>query len=343
MKLKATLLFILFVLTNPQNCFSQLISIGSASDSVYHISLNAPEKKGKFSWNQLPDTWNNAKAIDLKPGNNTLKLDAVHPIVRAMTGNDRAEYFSERLIPLKGAINFRDLGGYSTKDGRQVRWGKLFRSADISKLTENDLNILLALNIKYDCDLRGEKEAEASPDKIPADIERLFLPAGSENVKAGISDYLPYLKNENKADSMMFTMYSHIEFFQKKYKPIFDHLLMLGTDKALLLHCSAGKDRTGIAAALILFALGVDESIIYEDYEATNFYRKVSNEQNIKALVAQGVSEKAAFRLMTADRKYLKATFDAIRKRYGSIELFLETEMGLTKESTDILKRKYLY
>jgi len=71
---------------------------------------------------------------------------------------------------------------------------------------------------------------------------------------------------------------------------MFDRLLTLGTDEAILFHCAAGKDRTGVGAALILYALGVDENVIYQDYELTNLYRKASNEQYIKAMTARGVS-----------------------------------------------------
>jgi protein-tyrosine phosphatase len=244
---------------------------------------------------------------------------------------------------LQGAINFRDLGGYSTNVGKQVKWGKIYRSADISKLTDKDLKTLTELNIKFECDLRGEKEYEAAPDKLPDGIERIALPAGSENVSPGMSGFIKYMKSEATADSMIMAMYSKTDHFQKKYKPMFDRLLSLGTDEALMFHCTAGKDRTGIGAALILYALGVNENTIYDDYEATNIYRESSNKQYIKALTAYGISEKAAQKLMAADRKYLKATFDSLKKQYGSVEFFLQSEMGLTMNNLKILREKYLY
>jgi protein-tyrosine phosphatase len=154
---------------------------------------------------------------------------------------------------------------------------------------------------------------------------------------------MQYLKNETTADSMMMSLYTTTEPFQKKYKPMFDRLLTLETDKALLLHCSAGKDRTGIGAALILYALGVDEEIICQDYEATNIYRKAINDQFIKAMTAHGASEKAAMIVMSADPKYLRATFDTLKKRYGSVDSFLQKEMGLTPEKIKILTNHYLY
>jgi protein-tyrosine phosphatase len=343
MKIKTTPIVLFLVLASLQNSFSQTFSITTIKDSVYHISYKGNAKAGNISWSTLPDSWKNSKQLTVKTGNDTLKLETTHPLVLIKTEANKSEYFSIRAIPLQGAANFRDLGGYKTKDGKEVKWGKLYRSADISKLTENDLKILSAIHVKVDCDLRGPKEADIAPDKISSSIERIFLPAGSENVGGGMQDYAPFLKSEHTADSMMMAMYSKTDHLQKKYKPMFDRLLTLGTDEALLFHCTAGKDRTGIGAALILYALGVDETVIYEDYELTNFYRKASNEQFIKMLTSKGVSENAAKVLMSADKKYLKATFDAIKKQYGSMELFLQNEMGLNKENQNILLKKYLY
>jgi len=321
---------------------SQPLKLEQLKENTFVIKSDGKPSATTLAWSKYPDSWENQIKIESHKSPDTLNLMSAHPFIKS-TLNGKDYYCSQRLISLEGAVNFRDLGGYATKDGKQVKWGKIYRSADISKLTDEDLNVLSALHIKIDCDLRGDKEVEVAPDKIPSETERISLPAGSENVGAGISSYVKYMKNEASADSMITAMYSKTDHLQKKYKPMFDHLLSLGTDEALLFHCSAGKDRTGIGAALILYSLGVNEDVIYQDYEATNLYRKASNEQYIKALSTQGVSEKGARRLMAADRKYLKATFDSLKRQYGSVEYFLQLEIGLTTEKVNILRKICLY
>jgi protein-tyrosine phosphatase len=124
---------------------------------------------------------------------------------------------------------------------------------------------------------------------------------------------------------------------------VFDQLLVLETDKALMIHCTAGKDRTGVGAALILYALGVNEETIIKDYELTNQYRKELNEQTVKLMTAQGVPENSARSMMAAKAEYLNAAFDAIKKQFGSVDLFLEKEIGLDAGKRKLLQSKFLY
>jgi len=248
---------------------------------------------------------------------------------------------SKREVKLQGAINFRDIGGYATKTGKHVKWGKLYRSAELSHLTEADLYHLQQLSIAYIADFRGPFEVKAAPDKIPANATRISLPAGSENT--GDSTYLKKLLQSIHGDSGLIAFYSNTTPFKDRYKPLFEELLTANRDSALLFHCSAGKDRTGIAAALILYSLGVDEKTIMDDYLATNYYRRNENERAIKGLVQlYKIEESVARDLMAARENYLQATFNTIKLKYGSLDSFLENEMGLTKDKRALLQQKYL-
>lgn len=244
---------------------------------------------------------------------------------------------AQRMVKLQGAINFRDLGGYATQDGRQVKWGKLYRSAAINQLTSADLDTLAQRRIAYVVDFRGPREVAAAPDKLPPHAQRISLPAGSENIGDSGS-----MKKMLQSPSLV-PYYSDLSSFTARYKPLFDELLQLPADSALLFHCTAGKDRTGIAAALILAALGVDEQTILGDYTATNYYRKAENERSIQAMQkAYGMPEEKARLLMAADPAYLQATFQAIQQQYGSMQQYLQQEMGLTDARQQQLKALYL-
>jgi len=248
---------------------------------------------------------------------------------------------AKREIKLEGAINFRDIGGYATKDGRHVKWGKIYRSASLNKLTDDDLKKLQNLSLAYIADFRGPYEVQAAPDRVPANVTRISLPAGSETI--GDSNYMKYMIQQMKKDSSLVTFYSTLSPFKERYKPVFDEMLHLDKDSAMLFHCTAGKDRTGIAAALILYSLGVDEKTIMQDYLATNYYRAAENEKAIGGMVKlYGLDESVARNMMAAKESYLEATFAAIKNQYGSVDNYLDKEMGLDKKKIKKIRALYL-
>ena len=123
---------------------------------------------------------------------------------------------------------------------------------------------------------------------------------------------------------------------------MFEALINNSNDSALVYHCTAGKDRTGIATALILYALGVDEQTIMNDYLATNYYRQSDNGRMRKMLMDNyHMKEAVVDDVLGVKEIYLKTTFEAINKKYGSIEKFLKSEMGLNKSAIKKLKKKY--
>ena len=321
---------------------AQALKIEQVKDSLYAISASAIPAKNKLHWNTKPDSWSKTHTLLLKQPSETIELPTVHPILKLDESRSKSFYVAPRGVKLNGAINFRDIGGYTTTDGKQVKWGKIYRSADISKLTDADLKVIVDLNIKMVCDLRGEKESELAPDKIPANTKRILLSAGSENV-GGANSYMKYMRTPEQGDSMIRSFYTRTDHLGKKYKPMFDELFNLEPDQALLFHCTAGKDRTGVGAALILYSLGVEEASIYKDYEATNEFRKDLNEELIRSLISKGLSEPAARSMMAANPEYLKAAFDAIIKQYGSMDNFMEKEIGLTGDRKKLLRSKFLY
>jgi len=242
----------------------------------------------------------------------------------------------QRKVVLQGAQNFRDLGGYVTQDGNKVKWGQIYRSADISKLTDQDLKQLEALHLSLVCDLRGPSEIKNSPDKLPAGARYLNLPAGSESLPSTMS------YGKLNTDSLMRSIYSNVSFLQAKYKPMFEELITLPENKALMFHCTAGKDRTGLAAALVLSALGVDEQTILEDYQATNYYWKSTQEKMTKMMVQSGMDEEKAKAMLGANRSYMETFLSTIKKQYGSMNAFLAQELGLDKVKLAQLKSRYL-
>jgi protein-tyrosine phosphatase len=247
----------------------------------------------------------------------------------------------KRHVVLQGAANFRDLGGYKTADGHHVKWGEIYRSADISKLTDADLLVLKDKGIAYDVDLRGHQESAKAPDRISPGTDYILSPAGSD----GLTDWMKSIATlKGKAgDSVMVVYYSNTDSLAARYKPFFNKLLDLPIDKSLVFHCTAGKDRTGIGAALLLYTLGVPYNTIMQDYLATNYYRAAENQKMIAGMVGMMHMDKdVATDMLQAKKEYLDATFNALAKRYGSVDNFLTTEVGLDAQKRQILKNKFL-
>jgi protein-tyrosine phosphatase len=245
-----------------------------------------------------------------------------------------------RRVPLQGAINFRDLGGYTTADGHHVKWHMLYRSADISKLTSADLDTLNARHIVYDVDLRGVQESAKAPDKLNAGTDYILCSAGSDSLNAAMFQHLAGM--QTGGDSMMLVWYKNTAYLTPRYKPFFAKLIVLPSGDALLFHCTAGKDRTGIAAALVLYALGVPYETIRQDYEATNYYRAVDNDKSMVSMTSMHIGEPVIKAMMSANGMYLDAAFEAIRAQYGSIDRYLAEQLGMNEQAVLTLRAKYL-
>ncbi len=239
-----------------------------------------------------------------------------------------------RHIPLEGAFNFRDIGGYETDDGRHVRWHRVYRSGQIHKLTDADVAAFESRRILTVVDLREKDEYTSAPDRLPPGATLISCAGGKitpmedwAHMLAGATSGVPFMK----------AFYSDIHGLAARFKPYFQTLLDLPDDHALLLHCMAGKDRTGIGIALLLLALGVPRARIVEDYLLTNTHgTKVLFGEH-----AERLPESVRQDLLAAKEEYLQAFFAALEEHHGSDVQFLTQAIGLTPEKIARLREKF--
>jgi protein-tyrosine phosphatase len=175
-----------------------------------------------------------------------------------------------RSIQLEGASNLRDLGGYQTLDGRRVRFGRVFRSATLAHLTPGDVETVAGLGLRTVVDLRGLAEAAHRPSRLPAGAERVAL-AIEPTVGASLADLMrrEMATGEDVVGLLRRAYLDYVTGSLHRYRALFE-LLLQPERQPLLFHCSAGKDRTGVGAALILLALGLRRETIMADYVATD-------------------------------------------------------------------------
>ena len=240
-----------------------------------------------------------------------------------------------RHIPLQGAFNFRDIGGYETTGGRRVRWRRIYRSGQLSKLTDADIDTLAKRRVLTIVDLREKEEYESAPDRLPPGA-RLIRCAGAE--ANPLQPLVHLLDGASSGVPFMTAFYSDIHGLASRFKPFFQTLLDLPADHALLLHCMAGKDRTGAGIALLLSALGVPRATILEDYLLSNTYSVKEFSKDQKHLTPTGLPAPVERDLLAAREEYLAAFFSTLEKQHGSTGQFLAHAAGLSPEKITRLR-----
>lgn len=253
----------------------------------------------------------------------------------------------DRLLPLQGGRNFRDLGGYRTMDGRHVKWGLLFRSGSMHALTDRDYRYLANRGIKVVCDFRDSRERKEAPVHWPAGDSPRVL---SDDYRLDMAGFAPAgdpkTWTADEARAAMRNSYPRmLVTFRDQYRRMFAELLK--GNAPLAFNCSAGKDRTGIAAALLLTALGVPRTTIIDDYLLTNTYldaRKMTagTAKAGPASPLAGMPPVAAQAMMAADRQYIDAAFKVLDAHAGGAAGWLRDKMSLSQADITRLRRMYL-
>jgi len=242
-----------------------------------------------------------------------------------------------RHLPLQGSSNFRDLGGYVGRGGRPVRWRRLFRSDHLGELVPSDVAALGALGLTRVCDFRGAQERTTFPCRLP-DVAVHALPI-EPTVVQGMQSLLDggqALTPQVTVTLMEQTYRDFVQHNSARFAQLFEHLLQ--DDAPLVFHCTAGKDRTGFAAALILSALGVPRDVVMQDYLLTNdCYRRPRNSAN-STFASQDVLDV----LWKVRASFLQAALQVVETDHGSVESYLEHTIGLGPAQCRRLEQSYL-
>lgn len=270
------------------------------------------------------------------------KVTSVNPQELIIYPKKNESLALERKIALEGAYNFRDLGGYQTQDGRSLRWKMLFRSDDLSELTDADLAALQTLNLHTVVDLRSPRELRGKENR---------LPSGSTYRRIQVYKREPFLD------------YFWVAFFQRHLlasalgtnyiklaetrAQTFGEAIRLTADSGnlpLVYHCSAGKDRTGIVCALILSLLGVPDKTIVADYSLSNlgfehYYTEFIAEDRLKGW---GVPYEEFQPLFVVQPDWMRNLLRHIHNKYGSAENYLLQKAGLTQQELDSIRGNLL-
>jgi protein-tyrosine phosphatase len=238
------------------------------------------------------------------------------------------EPLRERRLALTGAVNFRDIGGYRSADGRTLKWGAVLRSDSLAELTEADQAAVRALALRSLFDLRHESERSERPNQLgagagPRNHAIGFFPNGSEALMSGVR---ARTLSKDEARAGLLGMYRHLPVAHAPvYAQLLQTLLVPGALPALV-HCTSGKDRTGFGIAVLMLALGVPRETILEDYVLTNRYRR-----DLGFMLGTEVDPEVLDAIKAADPAYLHAAFGVIDGVWGGTLAFLRNGLGLSE------------
>lgn len=264
-----------------------------------------------------------------------------------------AEVSHSRLLPLQGGRNFRDLGGYKTADGKEVKWGKLYRSGVLANLTSGDYDYLREREIATIVDFRSSNERETEPTRWAAgNVIAMNWDYEMGNWEQEFAKVLSK-PDFGKEDLVKMMDQGYVGLVQQQtphYRAMFQQ--MITHDEPLLFHCTAGKDRTGIGAALILTALGVDRETVKKDYLLSNEYLK--NSDMLKLPADANEKEKRMFAFFSklpedvrgvlagVEASWLESAFAEMEREHGSVEGYIEHALDVDAKELALLRTRYL-
>lgn len=254
-------------------------------------------------------------------------------------------------LRLEGVFNFRDFGGYPTEDGQRVQRGRLFRSGHYADATDEDVKRLGAIDFAVIADLRRAGERERYVSRRPDPCRAKVLEHGAPPTEA-TAPHLAFLADPDStpehisaAMKMGYRGYPFDPPYVDLFRDYFEHLAE--AEGPVLVHCHAGKDRTGLLCALTLYVLGVPWEHIHEDYLLTN--RNHGVEKRLQQLMddferehGRPVDEARMRKMMSVDLEYLKSSLDEIARQHGELDIYLADVLGVDQTRRERLRQRLL-
>ena len=251
----------------------------------------------------------------------------------------------ERRLPLQKTVNTRDLGGYETAEGRRVKWGKVFRSDHLARLSDDDIAFLQQIKIQSVCDFRTLTEVQSRPDRFPADGHASYVHLPVNHLKFEPGHLFERLK---KGDADWLTPQFLIEGYRlnvDQFAATWGEVFKLLADPKrlpLLFHCTGGKDRAGAFAALLLLALGVPEETVIYDYGLSNVYiadvvNQIYDQFNIDAQYQKTISP-----YFSAPQYCIEAMLSHLYEKYSSPIAYFKSKAGVTEGMLAAIKDQLL-
>ncbi len=260
-----------------------------------------------------------------------------------------AEREQWRKLPFDGPHNFRELGGYKNEQGQSLKYGMLYRADKLSHLSDDDLAYVKILEIKTVVDFRSDEERLHEPNNI-SELSQIKTELLTVDVRGAAVNLIrekianSSATSEDMGELLVNVNREFVEHFTPTFKKLFE-LLLNPESYPLVFHCTAGKDRTGFAAALILKILGVNQATVMQDYLATNTFTHDAMDQILERIDERSFGQfntDALRALFAVQEHYLQNAFNTINKLYGNFDDYVKEGLGLEQTHIEQLKELLL-
>jgi protein-tyrosine phosphatase len=257
-------------------------------------------------------------------------------------------------LGIRSVPNLRDMGGYKTTHGQIIKNGMLYRSNQLSGISEADMKVISILRLKNAYDLRTLAEREARPEELPEAAQYVVLDVLADAEQANPAMLEKLMQNPKEANAALgdgkaeagfvesYRQFVSLPSAQREFRNLF---LGISDPEQLpaLFHCTTGKDRTGWAAAAFLTLMDVPREKVYEDYLKSNDYILPAYKKVIDGFVEAGGQKEIVTAILGVKREYLDAAFDEMESNYGTIENYFAKALGIDAQKQQQLKELYLY
>ncbi|MBU2647252.1 tyrosine-protein phosphatase [bacterium] len=259
--------------------------------------------------------------------------------------NTNGIWVGERCVAMAGTVNFRDLGGYRAINGKQTRWGRIFRGDSLQRATKTDLQLIKQMQIGLVFDFRRNEEVEKGPNRFPEnhplDYQHIPVTHGEFNFMNALERLKKNKSDSIRKETIIKGYIENAENFATTWGTVLKHLARVDCPP-LFFHCTAGKDRTGICAALILSVLQIPREIIMSDYLLSNDCIQVVWQRVQTMIQEQGIDPEKLRPFFTAPEYAMTALLDHLETTYGSVINFVKTKADVSQETIDKMREKIL-
>jgi len=295
-----------------------------------------------------PNHFDRQNAIRVK-GETGARLSGLDPDCRhyfeILSDSGQRVVTALRRVDLERSVNFRDLGGYENSEGRRTKWGQVFRSDSLARLTERDRSCLGRLGLRLVVDFRSRTEVAREPDRLPdhhvPEYVNLPIQTSALNYVAALEQARHGENPEGTADRMIADYIKNIDAFADQWRTFFQYMAQVAK-RPMVFHCTGGKDRAGTGAALVLLALDVPEETVIEDHQLSNVYIADLWPKVRQRLENSGIDSGKMKPYFTAPREAMTALLEHLYKAYGSPMNYLRAEVGVSDETLSRLRSELL-
>ena len=333
----------------------EYITVGSAGAAFVH---DGPGNVDMLTWVTMTDDGPELAGVALKgifdrKGLDPKMFGAYDRVPRLGHGEQPMDSKPGHSLGIESVPNLRDLGGYKTSSGATIADGLVYRSNQLSEISEEDMQKLAGLRLKNAYDLRTYEERIARPGRLPPEVSYVWLDVLADSPQAGPALLEKLMVNPKKANAELgdgkieaafkesYREFVSLPSAKLEFRKLF---LSLGDKRQLpaLFHCTTGKDRTGWAAAALLRLLGVPKETIMEDYLRSNDYIIPKYKEVIDKFVASGGDADIPPAILGVKKEYLEAAFDEMETKYKTIDRYFSEALGIDTSQQKALKDLYL-